>query len=291
MKPAPFEYHRVHRLEEAFALLDRHGDEARLLAGGQSLVPMLNLRIARFDHLVDINALSDLDFVRPSNGRVEIGALTRHEALERSALLRRQCPILPAAAHNVGHYAIRQRGTFGGSLALADPAAELPLIATLLDAELELAASTGQRTVRARDFFVSVLTSALASNEVLVRAVVPTLQPKEGWGLRWLCRRAGDFAIVTAAATVQRAADGSIERLRLALGGVGPTPLALVALERSEVGVMPDPQWSAAVAERAAGQVEPESDPHASADLRRELVRVLLGRALGDALAPTTGER
>lgn len=286
MKPAPFAYHRVERLESAFALLDRHGDDARLLAGGQSLVPMLNLRVGRFGHLVDINHLRELDFLREAEGRIEIGALTRHAAIERSELLERRCPILPAAARDIGHVAIRERGTLGGSLALADPAAELPLVATLFDAELELASSGGRRTVGARSFFLSVFTTALEPNEVLTRATFPALAPGEGWGFRGLSRRAGDFAMVNAAATAELNGEGSrIERLRLALGGVGTTPIALAGLECAQRRVLPEPKWPEAVAAQAAEQVEPHGDQHASTETRRELVRVLLARALRDALA------
>jgi aerobic carbon-monoxide dehydrogenase medium subunit len=283
MKPAPFEYHRAASLDQALALLDQHGDEARLLAGGQSLVPMLNLRIARFAHLIDINPLRDLDYVRETDGGFEIGALTRHVTLERSVPVQRLCPILTAAAKNIGHVAIRERGTLGGSLALADPAGELPLIATLLNAELELASSARRRRIRARDFFVGVLTTALAPNEVLVCARFPALAADEGFGLHAVSRRAGDFAIVHAGATV-RLDGGRIARLRMALGGVGATPLALSTLEQAQTGATPDATWAEAVADAAASEVETHDDPHASADYRRDLVRVLLARALGDAL-------
>lgn len=284
MKPAPFDYHRVQSLEEAFAVLDRCGDEARLLAGGQSLVPMLNLRIGRFGHLVDLNRLQDLAFVQETHEGIAIGALTRHVRVETAPFVQDRCPILAAAAHNIGHVAIRERGTLGGSLALADPAAELPLMAMLLDAELELTSSNGTRTVRAREFFITVLTTALEPNEVLTRAVFPALGPREGWGLRWLSRRVGDFAIVNAAATVVLDPDRRIERLRLALGGTGPTPEALADIEAKQQGALPDQDWPEAVATQAAERVEPHSDPHASAAYRRDLVRVLLARALRDAL-------
>ena len=284
MKPAPFEYHRAGNLEQALALLDEHGDEARLLAGGQSLVPMLNLRIARFGHLVDINPLRDLDYVRETGDALEIGALTRHVTLERLDVVRRLCPIVASAARTIGHVAIRERGTLGGSLALADPAAELPLIATLLDAELEIASSTQRRRLRARSFFVDVLTTALQSNEALICARFPALADCEGFGLHALSRRAGDFAIVNAAATLRLDGTGKIAGLRMALGGVGATPVALALLEEAQVGATPDADWAEAVAEAAAREVEPHDDPHASADYRRDLVRVLLARALGDAL-------
>jgi aerobic carbon-monoxide dehydrogenase medium subunit len=284
MKPAPFAYHRAENLDQALALLDRHGDEARLLAGGQSLVPMLNLRIARFGHLIDINPLHDLDYVREAGGGLEIGALTRHVTLERSELIRRLCPILAAVARSIGHVAIRERGTLGGSLALADPAGDLPLIAVLLHAELEIASTSGRRRVRARDFFLGVMTTALEPGEVLVCARFPAMVEGEGFGLHAVTRRAGDFAIVHAAVTV-RMEDGQIADLRMALGGVGATPLALDALEHGQVGVTPDAAWAAAVARAAAAEVHPHDDPHASAEYRRDLVAVLLERALGDALS------
>jgi CO/xanthine dehydrogenase FAD-binding subunit len=284
MKPAPFAYHRAETLDQALALLDRHGDEARLLAGGQSLVPMLNLRIARFAHLVDINPLHGLDYVREVAGELEIGALTRHVTIERSELVQRLCPILTAAAKSIGHVAIRERGTLGGSLALADPAGDLPLIAVLLDAELEIASSANRRRMRAREFFVDVLTTALEPNEVLVGARFPALARDEGFGLHAVTRRAGDFALVHAGATLRLDGAGKVEQARMALGGVGATPLALDALERAQLGVTPDAAWTRALAQAATAEVHPHDDPHASADYRRDLVAVLLERALGDAL-------
>jgi carbon-monoxide dehydrogenase medium subunit len=282
MKPAPFAYHRAANLDQALALLDRHGDEARLLAGGQSLVPMLNLRIARFAHLVDINPLHDLDYVREAAGGLEIGALTRHVTIERSELVRRLCPVLGTAARSIGHVANRERGTLGGSLALADPAGDLPLIAVLLDAELEIASSTQRRRMPARAFFMGVMTTALEPNEVLLAARFPALATNEGFGLHAVTRRAGDFSIVHAGATM-RLVDGRIANLRMALGGVGATPVALDALEQAQVGVTPDATWAAVVARAAAAEVQPHDDPHASADYRRDLVAVLLARALDAA--------
>ncbi len=284
MKPAPFSYHAAQTLDEAFALLQAHGDEAKILAGGQSLTPMMNMRLAQPTHLVDIGGIEDLAYIRGNGDRVEIGALTRHYQLEQSSLVQRACPILAAAAHNVGHYAIRQRGTIGGSLAHADPAAELPLMAMLFDTEIEIGSGAGNRVVMASDFLVSIYTTALEPGEILTQVVFPTLDAGEGWGFRWVSRRVGDFAIVSVAVTVKLDGSGRVERLRLAVGGVDATPLALGQLANAYVGQEPDSRWVEAIAEEAAGRVQPGSDLHASAEYRCELTQVLLRRALRDAL-------
>lgn len=284
MKPAPFSYHAAQTLDEAFALLQAHGDEARILAGGQSLTPMMNMRMARPTHLVDIGGIEDLAYIRGNGDRIEIGALTRHYQLEQSSLVQRVCPILAAAARNIGHYAIRQRGTIGGSLAHADPAAELPLMAVLFDTEIEIGSGAGNRVVMASDFLVSIYTTALKPNEILTQVVFPTLVAGEGWGFRWVSRRVGDFAIVSVAVTVKLDSSGRVERLRLAVGGVDAKPLALGQLADAYVGQGPGSRWVEAIAEEAAGQMQPGSDLHASAEYRRELTQVLLRRALRDAL-------
>lgn len=290
MKPPSFEYHVPTTLGDALALAGEYGDDARVIAGGQSLVPMMNMRLARPDHVIDINGIDGLSYVRADTAVVEIGALTPHSDVERSAELARRCPLLPAAARNIGHYALRQRGTMGGSLALADPAAELPMMAMLLDGEMEARSARQTRRIAAADFFVSVYTTALEPGEIVTAARFRALGEREGWGLRWLSRRAGDYAIVNAAATLGLDAIGRIDRIALALGGVGATPLRLTVLEQRAVGQAPAPDWARDIAAKAAASIEPESDRNASAAYRRELVAVLLRRALDDALARAKGE-
>lgn len=291
MKPARFEYHRPASLDAALALLAKLGGDARPLAGGQSLVPMMNTRLARPEHLVDLNGLGELAFIREEAGGIAIGALVRHCEAEGSALLRRRSPILPEVATTIGHYAIRQRGTVGGSLALADPAAQWPLLAMLFDARIDLAAPAGRRSVRASEFFLGIFTTALADDELIVGAAFPALAEREGWGYRAFCRRHGDFAIVAAAATLALDADGRVARLRLALAGVADRAARLDQLAAAQLGRRPDQGWMREVATAAAAAIAPEDDVQASAAFRHELAAVLIEGALADALNRTEGGR
>jgi carbon-monoxide dehydrogenase medium subunit len=290
LKPAKFEYHAPGTLDEALTLAAQYGDDAHIIAGGQTLVPMMNMRLARPDHVIDINNIETLTYIRPDSGSVEIGALTRHHQIEHSPELMRLCPPLPAAARNIGHYALRERGTIGGSLALADPAAEFPFMAMLLDAEIVARSSSGERGVIARDFFVSVFTTSLEPGEIITGVRCRALVQGEGWGFRWLARRSGDYAVVNAAATLALDGAGKISRIAMALGGVGATPVRLTTLEQSASGREPTGDWAGEIAAEAAGQVEPESDKHASAVYRKELIEVLLGQSLEDALVPPQGQ-
>jgi len=291
MKPAKFEYHAPETLDEALILAAQHGDDARVIAGGQSLVPMMNIRLARPDHVIDINNIEGLSYIRSSNGSVEIGALTRHHQIEQSSELTQLCPPLPAAARNIGHYALRQRGTVGGSLALADPAAEFPLMAMLLDAEIVARSAAGERGILARDFFISVFTTSLEPGEIVTGVRFPALGQGDGWGFRWLARRSGDYAIVNAATTLTLDGAGNIDRIAMALGGVGATPVRLTRLEQEVRGKAATGDWAREIAAQAAAQTEPESDKHASAEYRRELIEVLLAAALENALDRTAGRR
>jgi carbon-monoxide dehydrogenase medium subunit len=257
------------------------------LAGGQSLVPLMNMRAARPDHLVDLNAIEELGAIGEEPGGVAVGALVRHRAAERSELLRRRCPILAHAAATIGHDAIRERGTVGGSLALADPAAQWPLLAILLEARIDLAASGGRRSLAARDFFVDVFTTAIEAGELVLGASFPALDSGEGWAYRAFCRRHGDFAIVAAAATLRLDAEGRVARLRLALGGVGGTPVVLGELAAAQQGRGPEAAWQREIAAEAAAAIDPPSDPQASTAFRRELTATLTEAALAEALART----
>jgi len=289
MKPAAFTYHAPRSVDEAVALLALHGDTAKLLAGGQSLVPMMNLRLAQPRHVIDLNPIAGLDVIGLAGDRLEIGALTPHAALARAVLVRARCPILAAAAATIGHDAIRTRGTIGGSLAHADPAAQLPLIATLLDAELEACSPRGLRVIRAAEFMTGVFATALAADELLTAVRMPCLGPREGWGFRLMSRRAGDFAIAAAAVTVTLDAAGGIDTLRAALGGVEPTPVTLGAMAFTQQGRLPDDAWIAALAHGFAAACDPLEDPRVPAAYRRELAEALVARALGDALARARG--
>ncbi len=230
MKPAPFRYHSPGTLDEALALLAGHGAGAKVLAGGQSLGPMMNMRLAQPDALVDINAIAGLDYVREHEKTIEIGALTRHHAIATSPLVRAACPLLAEAAHQIGHYAIRQRGTIGGSLAHADPAAQFPLVCATLGAAITVAGAGRTRTIAASEFFLSLMSTALEPEEIIVSVTLPKAPASEGQAYMQFSRRRGDFAIVALAATVRPDAAGHIDQVRLGVGGATDRPLVLAAL-------------------------------------------------------------
>jgi carbon-monoxide dehydrogenase medium subunit len=283
VKPASFDYHRAETLAHALALLRRHGTDAKLLAGGQSLAPMLNLRLARPGHLIDINDLVELDSVRHLAGRVEIGGLTRHHRLATDPEIRGACPILSAAAATIGHYAIRQRGTIGGSLSHADPAAQLPLVATLLDAEIRLASQVAGRSVRARDFFVSSLVTALEPDEMITSVRFPVTDSSSGWGFELFSLRHGDFAVVSVACVMTLSSNGTVEALALALGGVAATPVAMDATVLPFLGRQPDLAWRSQIGAAVAERTAPEDDPRIPTQYRKDLAASLTRRALAAA--------
>ena len=281
MKPPPFEYHAPSSVDEALKLLDELRDEdAKILAGGQSLMPMLNMRLARPSHVVDVNGLRELDYIRPTDeGGLAIGALTRHRALERSAEVARRLPLLAEAAPLIGDRQIRYRGTAGGSLAHADPAAELPTVAVALDAKLLVAKGSGTRAVPAADFFVTFLTTALEPDELLVEVRFPAPPPGAGYAFLELARQQGAFAIVTAAAMVALER-GRIGGVRLCLGGVGPTPIRARRAEDTLRGQAPTVAVFAEAARVAAEETEPSADVHGDVGYRREMAAVYARRAL-----------
>ena len=283
MKPPPFAYHAPTQLDEALALLERHGDDAKVLAGGQSLMPLLNFRLSYPSALIDINRVAELSYIRQENGQVRIGALTRQRTIEFSELVRHQLPLLYEATTLVGHLPIRTRGTIGGSLAHADPAAEYPTVALVLDAELILQGPSEQRSISAEEFFVSYLTTVLAPNEVVTEIRFSPAPPTSGWAFEEVARRHGDFALVGVASVID--ADGEQCRTaRLAAAGVGPTPVRLRAAEDILMQQGVTEQSIQHAAAQAAELVEPDSDIHASADFRRHLTQVLTRRAIQRAL-------
>jgi carbon-monoxide dehydrogenase medium subunit len=281
MKPPAFTYHAAQSVDEAIALLAQHGDSARVLAGGQSLVPLMNMRLARPSVLVDINGLADLAFVRQHNGGLAIGALTRDAALERDTLVRQVLPLLIEAAAHVGHPAIRNRSTVGGSIAHADPAAELPAVMLALDANFVALGPKGSRSISAADFFQGYLQTSLAEGELLTELHVPSLPPRSGSAFVEFARREGDYALAGVAAVVTLAEDGRISQARLGLCSVGPAPVRPSAAEQVLVGQKPGPDAFAAAAQAVKeALVEPPSDVHGSAQYRRHLAGVLSERAL-----------
>ncbi len=288
MKPPAFEYVAAESVEEATARLAEYGDDARPIAGGQSLVPMMNFRLVSPAVLVDIRRIAPPDAIGEADGHVRIGALTRHRALETSPLIRDRFPVLAAAMTHVAHLAIRNRGTIGGSLCHADPAAELPAMAVLLDARIHVARRNGERIVEAGAFFEGALWTALEDGEIVTRIDFPLLPPGTGWGFREFARRHGDFALAGAAATVTGSA-GRAAEVRIALFGVGETPVRAAAAEALLTGTGFEPDAVAAAIDALRNAVDPDDDLHASADYRRHLAGILAGRALGDAWARAGG--
>ena len=284
MKPAPFEYAAPESVEEVLELLGEHGEEAKVLAGGQSLGPLLNMRLATPGVLVDINRVEGLSYLRSGDGVLAVGALARQRSIERSISIPRRWPLLHQAAPYIGHVAIRNRGTICGSLAHADPAAELPAVAVALGARLRIRSARGGREVEAGDFFVNYMTTDLAPDELLVEARFPPLPPRTGTSWKEVARRHGDFALVGVAAVVTLARDGRCERVRLVYTGVAPTPFEAGDAEEMLSGESPTQELFGEAAERAARDCEPGSDVHASAAYRRHLVRALTKRALGEAV-------
>ena len=282
MKPPAFDYIAADSIAMAVAALAQAGDDAKIIAGGQSLVPMLNFRMLRPSVLVDINRIAGLDVIAETSQAIHVGALARHYQLETSPLIARHLPVLSSAMTHVAHLAIRNRGTIGGSLAHADPAAELPMMALLLDAELRIASAAGKRTIAARDFFLGALTVDLASGEIVTEVVLPKLLPRTGWGFEEVARRHGDFALAAVAATLT-VSGGAIEHARIALTGIGPTALRVTAAEGLLIGHALEPDLSKRVIDAVRAKIEPETDLHASSDYRRHLAGVLTGRALAAA--------
>ncbi len=290
---ATFEYRAATSVQEAVELLAANGDDAKILAGGQSLLPLINLGLAQPTLLVDINTISGLDGIQEVNGSVAVGALVRHAAAEHSDAIKRACPLLAEALPLIGDRQVRNRGTMGGSIAHADPVAELPTVAVCLDAKMRLDGTRGSRDVPAADFFVTYLTTAIEPTEVLTAVWFPVCPAGAGVSFQELVRRKGDFAIVAAAAVIELAADGTCRKVNLALAGVAPTPIRATAAEEMLRGQRPSPDLlrRAAVAAAQADNVDPESDVMASADYRRAMAEVYARRALAEAAQRATPGR
>ncbi|MBB4260561.1 MULTISPECIES: xanthine dehydrogenase family protein subunit M [unclassified Bradyrhizobium] len=287
MKPPPFEYLAVDSVQAATAALAEANGDGKLLAGGQSLLPMLNFRLLRPSVLIDINRISDLSYIRDEGGHIRIGALTRHRIVEVSDLVATHLPVLSEAMGYVAHLAIRNRGTIGGSLSHADPAAELPMMSMLLDAELELASAEGSRTVKAADFFVGALTTDLAEGEMLVSVSFPKCRAGVGYAFEEVARRSGDFALACVAICLERDGD-RISSARVGMMGVGETPMRA---SEAEALLVSRPFDDALVSDAVSAiriAVEPNTDLHASADYRRHLVGVLAERAIRRAWSRAT---
>jgi carbon-monoxide dehydrogenase medium subunit len=283
MKPAPFDYHAPRTIAEAAGLLASL-DNAKVLAGGQSLVPMMNFRYVIVDHLVDLARISDLAGITVANGRMRIGAMTRQRDLEFSAEVARHCPLLREALKHVGHRQTRNRGTIGGSLVHADPAAELPAVCAAHAALVEMTSTRGKRTVPFSEFSVAFMTTAVAADEIVTAIEIPLWPQGHGYGFHEFARRHGDFAVVGAAALVELGDDKTVRRASVTLCGVGQAPMPMPEAEAVLVGKRPTIETIRAAA-RTAKALTPIADIHASPDYRRHLAQVLMGRALRDAVA------
>jgi aerobic carbon-monoxide dehydrogenase medium subunit len=281
VKASPFAYHDPRTRAELLGLVATL-DNAKLLAGGQSLMPMINLRLAAPDHLVDINRIADLAGVRISGDSVEIGAMTRQADLQKSAALASVAPIFRAALDHVGHFQTRSRGTIGGSCCHLDPAAELPALCALLDAEFDVVGPGGERRVQARDWFRGYLESALDEREILQSIRWRAWAPGHGFGFSEYARRRGDFAVGGSGALLEFNADRSIRRAAIVLFGVAPSPVRLGVSEQALVGRRLDDAALASVVDEAQ-KVEAMGDVHVSADYRRRIAGVVVRRALQDA--------
>lgn len=283
MKPARFRYYDPETVEELIPLLDRLGQDAKILAGGQSLVPLMNFRLARPQHLLDINKISSLDYIRQENNTLAFGALTRQRTVETSDLVREQNPLLVEASRYIGHLAIRNRGTVGGSLAHADPAAEWPALAMVMDATFVIRGPEGERRVPASDFFLTYFSTCLDPREILTEVRVPVLGRGTGWSFLEVSRRFGDFALVGVAMWITADQSRICTDGAIALTGVGPCPVRARAAEERLVGGRLGEALFEHVASAVTEELEPDSDLHASADYRRTVAGVLTRRGLAEA--------
>jgi aerobic carbon-monoxide dehydrogenase medium subunit len=288
MKPAPFTYAAPSTIDEAIALLRAHGDTVKLLAGGQSLMPMMNLRLARPQYIVDLNRIPDLAYLTERDGVLAVGALTRQRSLERSPTVRQDYPMLYEATTLMGHTAIRNRGTIGGSIAHADPAAELPAVLLAHGGSVQVQGPRGTRQIAAIDLFRAYLTTALEPDEILTEVRFPRYPAGTGWCFMEESRRHGDFAMVGVAVLLTLDPARQCTHVAVVLCGVGGVPHKVAAAPALLLGHPVDDARLSDVAQIAASEIEPESDLHASTEFRRHLSAVLTRRALRKAAERAT---
>jgi CO/xanthine dehydrogenase FAD-binding subunit len=283
MKPAPFKYIAATSLEQALALKAEHGDEAKFLAGGQSLIPAMNFRLARPAVLIDINEIEGLAGIRPRSATVGVGPLTRYRALQRDAAFAGMFPLIGEALPHIAHPQIRNRGTIGGNLSHADPASELPAIALALRARLRVQSAKKERLIPATDFFTGALTTDLQPDEMLVEIELPSPKPRSGSCFMEIARRRGDFAIAGVAAMVTMDRRDKCAEIRLTLCGVGETPVDASAAADGLIGQAPSEQAIREAAASLQRMIEPAGNVHATADYQRHVAGVLAERALKTA--------
>jgi aerobic carbon-monoxide dehydrogenase medium subunit len=286
MKPAAFDYQAPADLGEVLELLAESGDDAKLLAGGQSLVPAMNFRLARPSLLIDLNGVPDLSYLHEENGELLIGAMTRQRQVERSPLVASRLPLLHETMPWIAHPQIRNRGTFGGSLAHADPAAELPSVVLALGGRFHLQSRAGDRWVDAEDFSQGLFETARQADEILLEVAIPYQLPGSGWAFEEMARRVGDFAMVGVGVVLELGAGGAIEKARIGLVSVADRPILAPRAAAMLIGEKPsDPLFRAAAATCAQEEIDPTDDLHATIDYRRHLTAVLVRRALERAAA------
>lgn len=291
MIPASFEYQAPKSLDEALRLLGRHGDEAKILAGGHSLLPMMKLRLAAPRYVIDIGRLRGMDYIREEGEHIGIGALVTHAQIAASELLREKCPLLAETAAQIGDMQVRNRGTIGGSLAHADPAADYPAAILALDAELIVQSGNGKRTIPAAEFFVDLMQTQVRPGEILTEIRVPVRRPGEGTAYCKFHQPASGFATVGAAARVVTSKDGKIEDIALGMTGVASKAYRAAAVEKSLRGKKADDQLIASACAKSAQAVDPLSDIFASSEYRRAMADVFAHRAISRALARTGNHR
>lgn len=284
MKPAPFEYHAPTTTDEALSLLAEHGYDAKILAGGQSLIPMMNFRLAQPSILVDVNNIPDLAFINADKDGLRVGAMTRHNQMETSALAEKHAPLIHAAMSKIAYPQVRTRGTFGGSVSHADPAAELPALTTALDVKFRLINRTGERWVPASEFFLGLFTTSLETDEMLAETVIPPMPPRSGWSLQEVNRRPHDFALIGVAAVLTLDKKGLCENVRLVFLSAGDRPIIAQRAGDLLKGQKITAESIRAAAETASSEdIDPGSDIHATAEFRRHLANVLCRRAIEQA--------
>jgi len=284
MIPKEFEYYDPHNIEEVINLLEKYGEEAKILAGGQSLMPLLKMRILSPRCVVDINRVNQLKYIREEEGFIKIGALVRHYEIEYSTLLQSRLPIISRAVGEIGDPLVRNRGTIGGSLCHADPSADLPPVLIAAEAEIKIAGPKGERLIKAENFFIDYMTTVVQPNEVLTEVRLPLLPKHTGGAYFKLQRTYGDFAILNIATLLTLNKDSSCERIRIAMGGVGARPLRIYKAEKLIEGQVIEDRLIEEASEKGVEEIEPPSDFRASSWYRKEVAKVYIKRSIKSAL-------
>ena len=285
MKPAKFDYHRAENLQHACVLLTEHGDDAKILAGGQSLIAAMNFRLATPKVLIDISNVEEPNLVIDEQDGVRVKATTTQRTAEKDAGLRQRIPVLVHAIEHISHFQVRNKGTIGGSIAHADPASELPAMSLLLDAELEIESASSKTVVPAEDFFITYMTTALQTDEVLSSILFKVPPQTSGWGFHEITRRAGDFPLAGSAAIIDLDTDGNCSYARVSLFGVDATPIRAREVEDALLGKRCSPEVLREAAASVRGIIDPETDVHVTEEYRRNAAESLTVRALEDALS------